>query len=621
MANHINVVRSIFLFLLIGPLTFAQNSKNDSWVARIDEHEISKAELAYAFNKNRDRETTISLDSLESYLEIYINFKLKVYEAYDRGIDTSANLKAELAGYLGQLKKPYKEGFDIKGLSQEAYDRMKWEVNASHILLKVDPKANPKDTLAAYNKIDSLRNSISTKQEFEAAARKYSQDGSARSGGQLGWFSVFSMVYPFETAAYETNKGEVSEIVKTQFGYHLVFVNDKRQERGRVRTSHIFFSNRLRNDVASEKLAKTVYDSLNNGGLWNELVQKFSDDGQTKDRGGALPMAGLNQLPDEFLNTAFELEEGEIAQPIRTDYGWHIIRLDKKETLPEFEKLRTQIEQQVERSGRNQLKELEVINKLKRQYQFSANGDLEDILKALQGSDKDVQNTELFRIGNKLITTNKFIEYKRNTRGSYSSLYSAFERQQIIAYADSMAPYDYPEYGFLRQEYKEGLLLFEIMQSEVWNKAVEDSLAQVEFYNRSKEKYTSPERVTYYEIRGANTQSIESELTRISPSDQLAFLESKSELKIAKKNIALTEITSFEGFNKTEGSVLRKDKETLILTSAMIPAGYYKFEEIRGRVISDLQEELDETFIAKLRKQSKIKTNKRALKQLLRELE
>lgn len=619
--NLFKALRSFLLFIIVGQFAFAQNDKDDTWVAKINTYQISKAELAYAFNKNRDRETVVSLDSLKAYLEIYINFKLKVYEAYDRGIDTSSSLKAELKGYLEQLKKPYKEGFDVEGLSKEAYERMKWEINASHILLKVDPKASPKDTLIAFSKIDSLRNSIRNKEEFEAAARKFSQDGSAPSGGQLGWFSVFSMVYPFETAAYETKKGEVSQIVKTQFGYHLVFVNDKRQERGRVRTSHIFFSNRIRTNAASETLANRVYDSLKNGGSWNDLVKKFSDDGQTKQKGGSLPMAGLNQLPDEFLNTAFDLDIGEFAKPIKTNYGWHIIKLDKKESLPEFEKLRPQIQQQVERSGRNQLKELEVINKLKKQYNFIASADLNETLKSLQSSGEKAQNHELFKIGTKTIDTNKLIKFKSSTRGSFMSVYPAFEKQQIIAYADSMAPYDYPEYGFLRQEYKEGLLLFEIMQSEVWNKAIEDSLAQVDFYNRNIQMYTSPERISYYEIKGKSINSVESELKTILVGERLTFVESKSELKIAKKNIALTELTSFEGFSKIEGSVFRKDEETLILTSELIPAGYFNFAEIRGKIISDLQEDLDQEFIKKLRKQRKIKTNKRALKELLSELD
>ena len=156
-------------------------------------------------------------------------------------MDQTETFQQELNDYLSQLKKPYLEGFDKKEeLIIEAYNRMQWQVNASHILIKVDPKASPSDTLRAFQTLDSLRQSISTKAQFEEVAQQYSEDGSARNGGNLGWFTVFSMVYPFESATYNTPKGKVSEVVKSRFGYHIVYVNDKRKAIGKVQSSHIF---------------------------------------------------------------------------------------------------------------------------------------------------------------------------------------------------------------------------------------------------------------------------------------------------------------------------------------------------------------------------------------------
>lgn len=617
------------LFFLIVQFSIAQESTKINWVARIDEHEISAAELKYAFDKNRNSNENISLDSLKSFLNNYINFKLKVYEAYKRGIHSSTTLQTELDGYLKQLKRPYKEGADLESLAKEAYQRMEWEINASHLLISTPKNAQPKDTLAAYQKLDSLRKTINNQLEFEEAAKLFSQDGSASSGGQLGWFSAFSMVYPFEAAAYATKKGELSEIVRTQFGYHLLFVNDKRPERGRIKTSHIFFSNQLRSNADSEKLAQSVFDSLQNGKNWNTLVQKYSDDAQSKNKGGALPFASPGQLPEEFLNAAFQLHINEISQPVKSNYGWHIIRLDEKEPLPAFEKIKGQIIQQVERSGRNQLKELEVISKLKKQYNFSPNPAFDSLLMKLDSRVPyseliKMANEKLFAIGRKNVLTKSLIEEKTKARlGTYRSIYPEFEKNQILAYADSIAPYDYPEYGFLRQEYKEGLLLFEIMQQEVWNKAAEDSLGQVAFYQNNKQLFTSPERIQYYEIENLKNNElvmVEKNLISMSSTEQEKWLE-QSELKIAKKTIAITELTSFEGFNRVAGTVLKKDDQSLIVISNSIAAGYYRFEEIRGRVISDFQEELESVFVKKLRKQSTIKTNKKALKRLLGELD
>ncbi len=597
-------------------MAFGQNADLSRSVATIDGSPISAAELKYAFSKNRQEGESVTLDSLASYLEVYINFKLKVQEAYKREIDQSDQFQEELNGYLSQLKKPYLEGFDKKEeLANEAYERMQWQVNASHILIKVDTDASPTDTLVAFQTLDSLRTRINSQSEFEEAAKKYSQDGSARNGGKLGWFTVFSMVYPFESAAYETPKGQVSEVVRSQFGYHIVFVNDRRKAIGKVQTSHIFFSNRLRSDADCERLAMGAIDSLKAGKDWNEIAKELSDDTQTKMKGGALPFAGLRQLPDDFLTAAYELEIGEISPPVKTEYGWHVIRLDQIQAIPELGRIQSQIEDQIKRSGRNQLSTEAVIKKLKKDYQYREASEISSIIDNFEG------DIELFSISEKSFSLNDYKFYKAsNPRSSFKE----FADRALIKYADSIAPFDYPEYGFLMKEYEEGLLLFEIMQAEVWNKAVEDSVGQVSYYENNLENYTSPKRFNIYEVSSLIGQQ-DSVLTSFQVTDTEELLRTlekgtTEELKIVKRRREASELASFEGFKSQRGSVFKKDG-LLIVIDKEVPAGYFELDEIRGRVISDYQEELDSEFITALRDQAKIKISRSSLKKLLNELD
>ncbi|HEY9116343.1 MAG TPA: peptidylprolyl isomerase, partial [Roseivirga sp.] len=316
-----NSFQSTIALTILGLTLICAKAKSQV-VATIDDTYITADELLYAFNKNRNKGTPIILDSLETYLEQYINFKLKVRAARKLGLDTPRIFQEELKGYLSQIKKPYLENPEAEeAIIRETYNRMKIDINASHILIKVAPTANPQDTLKAFQFLDSLRNTIESKQEFEKMARQYSQDGSAQLGGNLGWFTAMHMVAPFEDGAYNTAVGQVSEIVRSSFGYHLIYVNDRRENKGKVKTSHIFFT-KQRGSQAARLKALEVYDSLERGSNWVEMVRKYSDDQGTREDAGRLPWAGLKQLPDEFLAIAYSIDSiGKYSEPAETQYG------------------------------------------------------------------------------------------------------------------------------------------------------------------------------------------------------------------------------------------------------------------------------------------------------------
>lgn len=224
-----------------GTLAVYAQEKENPVVLEIGNKKVTLEEFEAIYKKNADENKTSTPEELKDYLDLYIKFKLKVVEAEALGMDTLPAFVQELEGYRKQLAQPYLSDREVtEGLIKEAYERMKSDVNASHILVKVSQEAEPKDTLAAYNKILKIRKRIITGEDFEKVAAETSEDPSAvKNKGNLGYFTVFQMVYPFESAAYNTEVGKISMPVRTSFGYHILKVNDKRPARGTMKAAHI----------------------------------------------------------------------------------------------------------------------------------------------------------------------------------------------------------------------------------------------------------------------------------------------------------------------------------------------------------------------------------------------
>lgn len=622
----------IGLFSIQAALAF---QSTDLIIAELDEHEISSSEFLYAFKKNRDESEVLNIDSLKLYLENYINFKLKVLEARKQGYDTIKTFQEELKSYLDQIRKPYLQNPEAEErLVTETYRRMTKEINASHLLIKVEPDVAPEDTLKAYKFIDSLRLTVNSKTHFEELAKRYSQDGASQNGGQLGWFSALDMVAPFEQAAYSTNENSVSEVVKTQFGYHILYVNQTRPSRGKLKTSHIFFSNRGRSLDDAHSLALSIFDSLKSGADWNTMARKYSDDNRTKMNGGQLPWARIKQLPDEFFDIGYALKTvNDISEPRRTRFGWHIVKLDDVDPIGSLEENRASIEQQLKRSGRNVLNKDQLIRKLK-----SENGYLQDkaILDRLVDEigkgkvSEELQNETVFRIDSKVFSVRDFISTLPSqnislNKNLFRSLYKEFEHKTILEFEDSIAPSKYPEYGFLQNEYEEGLLLFEVMQAEVWNKAIEDSIGAKNYYKAHLEQYKVGTRAEVMVVSSRD----ESLIQRIigGPENTSSFnsqIESKlskeeqSLLKIVKRTIRASEISKFGSTELVSGSWIKNsDNSEYYFIDRIAPPGYLSYDEIKGRVLSNYQDHLELEWIRSLRAKTDIKVNMEALRELV----
>ncbi|HET8859474.1 peptidylprolyl isomerase [Marivirga sp.] len=483
----------------------------------IDTVEVYSDEFLYAYEKSNKNKGEI--EPVEQYLDLYIDFQLKVLEAKAEGIDTTEAYLNELNGYLEEIKKPYLVSEKVNNkLVEETYNRLQQEINASHILIRLDKDANPQDTLKAYQKISAVKRKIESGESFEALAREYSEDPSAKSNnGLLGWFTAFQMVYPFESAAYQTEIGEVSPIIRTQFGYHIIKVNDKRETMGRIKVAHIMKrfppQASAEDSLNTEKAIRAVYEKLKNDANWFILATKESEDLSTKDNGGSLPWFGAGRLPAAMETVAFELEEkGDISEPVLSPYGWHILKLEDKRGVGSLESMKESLSMRVQRDQRSQLKEDEVIRKLKEENQFNKNDEAYSLLKSVKKpSIKTFKKKELemnlFTISEKEYSVREFLEQFDTTKTVKVELEN-FEKSELLQYEEVNLEIKYPEYKFLRQEYKDGLLLFEIMNQKVWSKIGQDSIALQNFYDKNRSNYKTSGKIKIASIIFSDTSSI-----------------------------------------------------------------------------------------------------------------
>ena len=448
-------------------------------------------EFIYAFNKNRPADSVAAKASISEYLDLYIKFKLKVTEAKARQMDTTSEFKNEYASYINQLDNSYLQtSNDTESLIAEAYERLKIEVRASHILFNVSKTGTSADTLVAYNKALMVKDSLNNGASFEDLAMVYSDDPSAKQNkGDLGYFTVFQMVYPFETAAYSTLPGQISMPTRTEFGYHLIKVVDKKPNEGQVKVAHIMIRKR---DDARDK-AFSIYDQLTAGANWQETCKQYSEDGQSAGNGGILAPFSRRQIVAAFADAAFSLTEvDEISDPVETPYGWHIIKLIQKIPVGDFETNHYKLRAQVKRDSRAQLSKQKMIVRLTEEnnlaeetqnIQLVTKPENHTYLKNRWLFEEDsMVNMVLFKIQDDPYYAKGLFAYinrsaqQKNNRGYLQSQFIGYKEESLINYEKAHLSEKYDDYKYLKQEFYDGILLFSIMENEVWAKAAKDSV-------------------------------------------------------------------------------------------------------------------------------------------------
>jgi len=501
---------------------------------------VTAREFAYVYKKNNGTAADYGTrQSVTDYLNLYTNFRLKVLDAEKHGLDTTQAFKRELDGYRQQLAQPYLTEKGVTDqLVREAYDRLGTEVNASHILVRVAPDATPADTLAAFQKITALRQRVTTGgEDFGTVARASSEDPSAKeNNGRLGYFTAMQMVYPFESAAYHTQVGQVSPPLRTRFGYHVIKVNDRRPAQGEVKVAHLMVRTTPQapkaDSAAAHKKIDELYARLKKGENWNKLVGQFSEDAGSAPNGGELPAFGTGRMIPSFEEVAFKLQKpGDIAPPVQTPYGWHIIKLVEKQPIPSFETMKPTLMSKVGKDSRSELNRAAFLKRIRQEDQFReipaakqlafAQGDtalLKGRYKYTAGQlrpatvngrpDKAVKpgsdKLALFTIQTQPYPVSDFLAYvQQNQRPrptatpefAMQQLYDQYVDQKLTDYEREHLPAKYEDYRMLVQEYRDGILLFQLMDQKVWSKAIEDTTGLRKFFATNQANYQFGQRV------------------------------------------------------------------------------------------------------------------------------
>jgi len=515
--------------LMLGLHVWSQNT--DQVLMNIAGENITKSEFLVVYQKNNIKGEAIDQKSLDEYLDLFINFKLKVKEAEVLGLDTVKSFRDELGGYRKQLAEPYliDENANM-ALLDEAYKRKGEDIHASHILIRVDKNALPADTLAAYNKTMQIRKRLLKGENFGKVAAETSDDQSAKdrlqegrtipgNKGDLGYFTVFDMVYPFETGAYKTKIGDVSMPLRSEFGYHLIKVTDRKPAMGKVQIAHILFlfpKNATAADSATVKAkAAEAYKKLLAGDDFALVVKEFSEDKGTADKGGVLPWFGVNRMVPEFIENISKLKQaGDYSAPFQTSFGWHIIKFIEQKPIGTFEENKTDLKQKLAKNDRSVKSEESFVAKLKKDYAFTQDLKARDnfytvvtdsVFKNKWKSSAAAGLTKnLFTIGQKTYTQQDFAKYleakQRTATGQnipafVNAAYNTFVSERCIAYEDSQLEGKYPDFKALMSEYHDGILLFDLTDQKVWTKAIKDTTGLKVFYEKNKNNYMWPERI------------------------------------------------------------------------------------------------------------------------------
>jgi peptidyl-prolyl cis-trans isomerase SurA len=643
-----------FLFGLLTQLAFGQK---EPVVMTINDKPVTKAEFLQIYTKNNPS-PSFDKDSLDRYMQLFEVFKLKVAEAEALGYDTLPRLQKELEGYKKQLALPYLiDSVQNQAMVQEAYNRTSTEVRCSHILIKLDPNASPKDTLDAYNRLLGLKARIEKGEDFAAVAKSKlgSEDPSVvNNGGDLGYFTAFQMVYPFEEKAYTTPIGSISEPFRTRFGYHILKVTDKRAARGTIKVAHLMISTGREASTETrqnaEKKINEIYDSLSTGASWEKMVNAYSEDANSVKKSGELPAFGSGtsqRMVMEFEDAAFGLKRvGEISKPVKTQYGYHIIKLIEWTPVKSYDLLRRELQAKVNKDERSKITQDSFVQKLKQQYNYAYKAD-----KGLAWFEQQIDSTffmgkwkasslksnkTLFVLGGQKFKQQEFAKYvEKNFRTVrkdapavvVKQLYTQWEKNQILAYEEALLPTKYPAYKALVQEYHDGIILYEIMQDQVWNKAVKDTAGLRAYFMENRSKYVWSQRLdaTIYECKdehiAVQVYGMLVSADTVTSKEVLEVINKDSELNLKvrmnKFEVAQTPYLKDRNFTQGLNPVYSMDgKWYVVKVSAVLAPGPKEYNEAKGLATSDYQAYLEKKWLEALRLKHKIVINEDVLYQI-----
>ena len=580
------------IILLAGAMVgFAQE---DKVLMTINGEPVMLSEFLYIYEKN-NQETSLEKKSMTEYLDLFINFKLKVTEAIAQGVDTTEAFKKELAGYRAQATPKYMQDHEaIDSLVTLSYNRQANVRRAAHIAVQCGADADSVAEAEALAKINLARERVTTGVEkkvkkgrkwitvrepeaFADVAREMTEDPSGKeNGGELGWVQVFRYVYAFEDAVYNTPVGEVTEVFRSPYGYHIALVEEERAFE-EVHAAHIMkMMPRGNEGVAwdAKKAIDSLYQVVKEGADFAEVATAHSDDKGSAVRGGDLGWFGRGMMVQPFENITFDMQPGEMSEPFPTRFGWHFVKLYEKRGIQPLDSMRQQLLMQMKRDVRYREAEKSFIKKTRAEYNLPA-----------EMSDEDVK-----------------------------------------AYADAHLEEKHADLRNLVREYHDGILLFDVSLREVWDKANKDTEGLAAYFKAHKKEYTWDEPrykgfVIYAKNEAvakvakqiakttANPDSVMSLINQRVNIDSVQYVKVERGLWVEGKNGAVDKYV----FKNKEADYTASEEFPVVWTVGKVLKAPQEYTDVRSQVTTDYQDHLEKQWVATLREKYPVVVNEEVL--------
>lgn len=628
---------------IVAATLLAANAKNnDPVLMTINGKDVRQSEFEYLYNKNNSQQ--MQQQSLDEYADMFVTYKLKVADAEAAGLDTTKTFIKEFKGYRNDLARPYLRDASVEdSLIQVVHDHMKEDVDVSHIMMPLDL---PKSSFYR-NKLDSIRTAIINGASFEENALQFSIDGSViYNNGRMGFISVNKYPYAFEEAAYDTPVGEISEIIESPYGLHIVKVHGRRPSKGKVLAQHILkLTQGLSEEKATLKKAQidSIYNVVKSGADFSDVAKRESEDPGSARNGGMLPWFSTGEMIKEFEQTAFSLANGEISEPFATSYGYHIIHKIDSKAVPTLEEARQDILNIISGDERSTLPERRKLAELKKEHKTHIIESSMEEIKKMLAENNGYDSTFIRQHTNNPLVVGKAGELELTlseviiamptiARVTPESGYNVLKERaeslldaMTLEYEASTLDAKHADFRNLINEYRDGMLLFEISNRNVWEKASKDKDGLEAFFQKNKYKYSwdGPKYKGY--VIFTTNDSIKTEIENYLSVNKL---ENDSISKVLRKefgrNVKVERVIAGKGENEIIDNIAFNGKtpELKGKWKCYIPYNGKKISwaeeaaDVRGPVTSDYQAVLEKEWVKSLYEKYPVKINQKVLNKI-----
>jgi len=646
---------SLVLFSFIASFTFAQ--VDNDIVLEVAGEKITKKTFVDLYQRNNPNpDKKIIKKDLKDYLDLFINYKLKIAESKHLGLDTLKSYTDEVNTYRKQLVEPYLNDKTVtEELVNEAYERSKEILRASHILISIPTNATPFDTLEAYNKALEIRKRILKGEDFGTLAVQYSEDPSAKdqeqkegqknaqkgNRGDLGYFTSFSMIYPFESACYNLKKDEVSMPVRSQRGYHIIKLTDRKPAPfSTCNIAHIWINcDQHSSKDECKKLIDEAYAKLQNNVPFDSVALMYSDDKYSAQKQGMLMAQRVVNMPVEYIDMITNTPLNQYSKPFESRYGWHIIKPILLVPVQSLEEQRKTIEQRIARDVRSYRTIEEFVKKSKIEYNFKEDiskidGVCKIITDSIFSGKWEVPATfegspVIFSIGDYSFTQKDLAEEIAKRQHAQTpeyiptfvnNIYNKIANEKVVEYADSKLESKHPDLKATVDEFRDGILIFSITDKFVWNKSLTDTIGLKQYYDKNKEKYQWKERADatifsiYKDLDINKAKKVIAKGVKKNKSNDEIIEALAKKFKIKENTIQYFDY-KWNKFEKGDNKIIDNTnwnlgvsnpiedgkRKCIVIVHKLLSPSIKTLEEAKGIVTSDYQEYLEEEWIKNLR--------------------